>query len=122
MQASCGSRGEETRVIHARDTRNNPALIFTGIPLRTPHCRLTQCCTCCTTHHQDIADLHVHKPCRKRMEAPSIPLSSQCLMQAYMSTHCVQPGNTQWLSSLTRSPRTPTKVRPGRQTEVCAPT
>jgi hypothetical protein len=66
-------------------------------------------------HHppQDIADLHGFWACRARRETPSIPLRSQCLMQAYMGTYFAPLENTEWLSCLTLSSTNPTKVRPG---------
>lgn len=64
-------------------------------------------------HYQDIADLHGFWACSARRETPSIPLSSQCLMQADMSTYFAPPGNTEGLSCLILSSKNPTKVRPG---------
>jgi hypothetical protein len=75
--------------LHARDTGNNLALIFAGMP-RKPHTLSHPQ----VHHHQEIAELHAFWACSARREIPSIPLSSQGLMQADMSTYFAPPGNT----------------------------
>jgi hypothetical protein len=91
-------------------------------PTLTPHSVLHKSCTT-TTKTSPTCTL---TNCAGGMQAPSIPLSSQCLMQAHMSTHLCNTGNTlaiQFDTIVLESNEGSPRTEDGRRkTEVCAPT
>lgn len=103
-------------------------MIFAGIRARTPHCQPHSLLLLLQLHHTIKTSLPRQSPtctstnpCSAQTAAsawkhPPRPSTSQCLMQAYMSTYSVQHGERGILSVAQQFDTTwnPAKVRPER--------